>query len=68
MLAVHVGDHRDALLAIRRGQMPWEQVDEWRLRLHRELDTAYERTRLPEWPDYERVNAFLVRARQSTVV
>ena len=31
----------------------------WRLALHREFDAAYAATRLPERPDYERVNAFL---------
>jgi len=66
-LPVHVGEHREALLAIRRGEMPWAQVDAWRLRLHRELDAAYERSVLPERPDYERANAFLVRARRSAV-
>lgn len=66
-LPVHVGEHREALLAIRRGAMPWEEVNEWRLRLHRELDDAFERTRLPERPDYVRVNDFLIRARRSMV-
>jgi hypothetical protein len=66
-LPVHVGEHRAALLAIRRGELPWEEVDAWRLRLHRELDAAYERTHLPERPDYERANGFLIRARRSAV-
>jgi predicted nucleotidyltransferase len=67
VVPVHVGEHRDALLVIRRGVVPWEEVNEWRLRLHGELDRAFERTRLPERPDYDRVNAFLVRARRSMV-
>jgi uncharacterized protein len=67
VLPVHVSEHRAALLAIRRGEVAWEEVNASRLRLHRELDAAYERTALPERPDYERVNAFLVRARRSVV-
>jgi hypothetical protein len=67
VLPVHVGEHRVALLAIRRGEADWEDVNAWRLRLHRELDAAYERTNLPERPDYERANAFLIRARRSAV-
>lgn len=59
--------HRDALLAIRRGEMPWEDVNAWRLELHREFDTAYETTRLPERPNYARVNAFLIEARRDMV-
>jgi len=59
--------HRDALLAIRHGDMPWEEVNAWRLELHQEFDTAYETTRLPEQPDYGRVNGFLIAARRSMV-
>ena len=64
-LAVRVGEHRDRLLAVRRGEMPWGEANAWRLALHREFDAAYAATRLPERPDYERVNAFLVRARRA---
>jgi uncharacterized protein len=64
---VHVGEHRESLLSIRRGETPWTEVNEWRLRLHREFDAAYASTTLPERPDYERVNAFLIRARRSMV-
>ncbi len=61
------GEHREALLAIRREQMPWDEVNAWRLALHRELDAAFAMTRLPERPDYERANAFLVHARRSRI-
>lgn len=64
---VQVDQYRDRLLAIRRGEMPWEEVNAWRLDLHREFDAAFETTRLPEQPDYGRVNSFLVRARRSMV-
>ena len=63
-VAVAVGAHRDRLLAIRRGELPWDEVEAWRLALHREFHAAYESTKLPERPDYERANAFLVRARR----
>jgi hypothetical protein len=61
---LRVDQHRERLLAIRRGEVPWDQVEEWRLLLHRELDKALESTDLPEHPDYERANAFLLRARR----
>ena len=67
VIAVHVTDQRDRLLAIKRGEMPWAEVNAWRLELHRQFDTAFAATRLPERPDYERVNAFLVRARRSMI-
>jgi hypothetical protein len=67
VVPVHVGAHRDKLLAIKRGEVPWDEVDAWRLDLHRQFDAAAEATTLPERPDYERANDFLVRARRSMV-
>ncbi|MGH7174529.1 MAG: nucleotidyltransferase domain-containing protein [Gemmataceae bacterium] len=61
---VKVEDHRDRLLTIRRGEVPWEDVERWRLSLHQEFHAAFETTKLPERPDYERANAFLIRARR----
>jgi hypothetical protein len=61
---LRVDEHRDRLLAIRRGEEPWERVEEWRLALHRELDDALASTPLPEHPDYGRANDFLIRARR----
>src|SRR5260370_2891439 len=63
IVAVSVDAHRDRLLAIRRGEMPWEDVENWRLNLHQEFNAAFETTKLPERPDYERANAFLINAR-----
>ena len=60
-------DQRDRLLAVRRGELPWAEVNAWRLDLHRAFDAAYEATALPERPDYARANAFLIRARRSMV-
>lgn len=57
--------HRERLLSIRRGEMEWEAVNAWRLRLHEEFDDAYAETTLPESPDYQLVNEFLLRARRS---
>ena len=38
----------------------------WRLELHEEFDEAFEQTSLPERPDYERANEFLIKARRSS--
>ncbi|MGC2887565.1 MAG: nucleotidyltransferase domain-containing protein [Candidatus Acidiferrum sp.] len=64
---VRVGHHRDRLLAIRRGKESWQEVNVWRKELHREFDAAWAKTKLPEHPDYDRVNAFLVKARRSKI-
>ena len=64
---VHVGTHRDLLLSIRGGEMPWDEVNALRLRLHTEFDGALNFTRLPERPDVARANAFLLKARRAMV-
>jgi predicted nucleotidyltransferase len=64
VVPVHVGANRDVLLAIRAGQMSWDEVESWRRRLHCEFDDAYNTTSLPPKPDYVWANAFLVKARQ----
>jgi hypothetical protein len=66
-VAVHVEEHRERLLAIRRGEVSWEDIDAWRLDLHRQFDDAFTRTALPERPDFERANRFLIRARRMMV-
>ena len=64
---VRVEEHRQQLLAIRRGEVSWEEINALRLSLHQEFDTAFTATDLPERPDYERANAFLLKARASMV-
>lgn len=64
---VHVGCRRDELLAVKRGELTWEQVDAWRQRLHREFEQALAETKLPERPDYEAANHLLIQARHSKV-
>lgn len=58
---------REELLAIRSGLMPWEKIDVRRHALHAAFDREFERTSLPDRPDYDRANDFLVRARRAMV-
>ena len=62
-VSLRVAQHRERLLAIRRGEVAWQEVAAWRLELHRKLDEALKTTSLPEHPDYELANDFLIRAR-----
>lgn len=64
---VRVSEHRDALLAIRDGGQPWEEVNSWRLALHREFESAFHSTTLPDSPDYAEANRLLVWARRKMV-
>ena len=67
VVPVHVGEHRDRLQAIRKGEMNFDEVEHWRQQLHREFDAAFEHTTLPDQPDYARANALLIDARRSRV-
>lgn len=62
---VRIEAHRDRLLAVKRGDLPWVEVDAWRKELHRDFERALAETKLPERPDYEAANRFLVKARRS---
>ena len=64
---MEVGDLRDPLLGIQRGERTWEEIDAWRLELHEEFEAAYLTTKLPDRPDYEAANEFLVRARREAM-
>ena len=46
---------------------PWDEIEAWRKQLHKDFDRALEETDLPERPDYERVNDFLMKARRLAV-
>jgi len=60
---VRVETHRDRLLAVKRGELPWVELDAWRKELHRDFERALVETKLPERPDYESANRFLIKAR-----
>ena len=60
---VRVESHRDRLLAIKTGAVPWREVDAWRRELHQDFEKALSETKLPERPDYEAANRFLIKAR-----
>jgi predicted nucleotidyltransferase len=68
VVPVRVEEHREKLLAIRRGEVPWEEVEDWRKRLHVEFNAASGATSLPERPDYERANALLIEARRAALL
>lgn len=61
---VRVDAERDRLLAVKRGELEWSEVDAWRKELHRDFERALTETKLPERPDYEAANGFLVKARK----
>jgi predicted nucleotidyltransferase len=64
---VRVDEQREQLLAIKRGELSWNETEKWRLSLHRDFDRALNETSLPERPDYAQADAFLIRARRAAL-
>lgn len=64
---VRVDKHRQDLLAIKRGELPWSETEKWRLSLHTQFDQAMRETKLPERPDYQRASQFLIKARRAAM-
>ena len=60
---VRIEAHRERLLSVKRGEVTWSEVDAWRKELHRDFEIALTETKLPERPDYEAANRFLIKAR-----
>ncbi|MFF4757924.1 DNA polymerase beta superfamily protein [Streptomyces sp. NPDC001292] len=65
-LTVDVGDRREPLLKVRRGEVPWPEVESWMARLAAETERAADRTPLPAEPDHRRVADFLRRVRHAS--
>ncbi|GGV52840.1 nucleotidyltransferase domain-containing protein [Streptomyces spectabilis] len=67
-LTLDVGSAREPLLAVKRGEVPWPEVESRMARLAAECDAAAARTRLPPEPDRRRVEDFLYRARRASAL
>ncbi|MFJ8192486.1 DNA polymerase beta superfamily protein [Streptomyces sp. NPDC096094] len=67
-LTIDVGDRRESLLAVRRGEVPWPEVESRMARLAEEGEEAARRGPLPEEPDRRRVEDFLVRTRRASAL
>ncbi|MFB7655508.1 MULTISPECIES: DNA polymerase beta superfamily protein [unclassified Streptomyces] len=67
-LTIDVGDRRESLLAVKRGEVPWPEVETRMTRLTRENDEAAHHTPLPTEPDRRRVEDFLLRTRHASAL
>ncbi|MGW2477805.1 nucleotidyltransferase domain-containing protein [Streptomyces sp. NPDC001665] len=65
-LAIEVGEAREALLAVKRGEVPWPEVERRMTRLATENDEAAATSPLPSEPDRARIEDFLVRTRRAS--
>ncbi|MCL3996967.1 nucleotidyltransferase domain-containing protein [Streptomyces lavenduligriseus] len=67
-LRIDVGELREPLLAVRRGEVPWARVEAWMARLAGEAEEALRGSPLPAEPDRARVAAFLYRVRRASAL
>ncbi|MFF4955180.1 nucleotidyltransferase domain-containing protein [Streptomyces chattanoogensis] len=68
VLTLDVGEAREELLAVRRGEVPWEEVERRMTVLSDEAEAAVSGSPLPAEPDRARVADFLFRARRGAAV
>lgn len=67
-LRIDVGEDRERLLAVKRGEVSWPDVESRMNRLQEEADQALDTTPLPAAPDHARVQDFLIRARRASAL
>ncbi|MFJ7150098.1 DNA polymerase beta superfamily protein [Streptomyces sp. NPDC100445] len=67
-LRIGAGDRREALLAVRRGEVPWAEVERRMVRLAAQAEAALPGSPLPPEPDRARVAAFLHRVRRESAL
>ncbi|CAM5578579.1 nucleotidyltransferase domain-containing protein [Streptomyces tanashiensis] len=67
-LRIDVGEDRERLLEVKRGEVPWAEVESWMNRLQEEADRAHDRTPLPDAPDEPRIQDYLTRARRASAL
>ncbi|MFI5553106.1 DNA polymerase beta superfamily protein [Streptomyces sp. NPDC051738] len=67
-LTIDVGDERETLLAVKRGEVPWPEVESRMTRLAVETEEALHHSPLPAEPDRRRVEDFLIRVRRASAL
>lgn len=67
-LTIDVGPAREDLLAVRRGEVPWPEVERRMTRLAAENDEAATASPLPAEPDRARVEDFVFRTRRASAL
>ncbi|MYT29711.1 MULTISPECIES: nucleotidyltransferase domain-containing protein [unclassified Streptomyces] len=68
VLTLEVGAAREELLAVRRGEVPWEEVERRLAVLSAEAEAALPGSPLPAGPDRARVADFLHRTRRASAL
>ncbi len=66
-ILVNVGEHRDLLLQIKHGEIPFPDIQQIVQEWERQFNHAFEKTTLPAYPDFEKANEILIHARKAMV-
>lgn len=67
-LTIDVGDRREELLAVKRGEVSWPEVEVRMARLAAEAERALRASPLPAEPDHARVAGFLYGVRRASAL
>jgi hypothetical protein len=67
VLTLDVGEHRDDLLSVKAGQVPWDEVVKRQEHLAARMTAALPASPLPELPDTAAVDAWLVSVRRRSL-
>ncbi|MET9967828.1 nucleotidyltransferase domain-containing protein [Streptomyces sp. NPDC006356] len=67
-LTIDVGDQREPLLEVKRGEVPWPEVESRMNRLAREAEDASRQSPLPAEPDRRRIENFLIGVRRASAL
>ena len=66
-ILVDASEHRSELLAIRNGEFTFEEVERIAIDLNAKFAEVFDRSTLPDQPDFAAIDQFLVEARRSAV-
>ncbi len=64
---VDVSEKREFFLGVKRGEMSWEDLQRHRQQMTQDFEAALDSTSLPNEPDFDQVDEFLIRARRSVI-
>ncbi|MDC0768803.1 nucleotidyltransferase domain-containing protein [Streptomyces sp. HD] len=67
-LTIDVGEGRESLLAVKRGEVPWPEVESRMTHLASAAEEAARHSPLPPEPDRRRVEDFLIRVRRASAL
>lgn len=66
-ILIDVGEHRDELMRIRAGKLSFDQIRERAFELDGEFQQVFDHADLPEQPDFQMIDQFLINARKSAI-